>query len=117
TAEALHADPRLGIVMPLRFGDVRQVITDSLRGLERLALVDSTWFRTYRSMSNDEAIDAIRWLDQLRRFDTVLIRGFDLCLTAVRRGGFDTRLWSAYILEPERDIRDPGHLAALDEIA
>src|SRR5438105_3175500 len=82
TAEALHADSRLGIVMPLRFGDMRPVITGSLRSLDRVALVDSTWFRTYRSMSSEEAIDAIRWLDELRRFDVVILRGYELCLTA-----------------------------------
>ncbi|HJT37484.1 MAG TPA: glycosyltransferase [Actinomycetota bacterium] len=116
TAEALHADPRLGIVMPMRYGDMRPVITGSLRSLERVALVDSTWFRTYRSMSSEEAIECIRWLDGMRRFDVVILRGFELCLTAARKGGFGDRLWSSYILEPERDVNDPEHIAGLNEI-
>ena len=116
TAEVLHADERLGVVMPLRAADRRHVITDALRRLDRVALVDGAWFRAYRRMTTQEAVRALRWLDSSDRFDVVIARGFEVCSVAVESGAFAGRLWSAYVLEPERDADDPSHCAALQRI-
>ena len=116
TAEVLHADERLGVVMPLRAADRRLVITGALRGLDRVALVDGAWFRAYRRMTTQEAVRALRWLDESDRFDVVIARGFEVCSVAVASGAFAGRLWSAYALEPERDLDDPAHRAALQRI-
>ena len=117
TAEVLHADPRVGVIMPLRFADKRPVITGALRRLDRVALIDSGWFRKGRGLRVDESVELIRWLDTRHPFDGVILRGYAHCLIAAKKHAFDGRLWSAYILEPERDPNDPEHLEGLRTIA
>src|SRR2546421_7882538 len=117
TAEVLHADPRTGVVIPLRAVDRRHVITGALRRLERVALLDSTWFRRGRTLTHAEAVRSLAWMEARRPFHIVLLRGYELCLEAIQNGSFSGQLWSAYILEPERDINDPVYVAGMDAIA
>ncbi|MGZ4141802.1 MAG: glycosyltransferase family protein [Actinomycetota bacterium] len=117
-AETLNEDTRLGIVIPLKARERRDVTTRLLKRLDRVSVLDLTWFRRGSRwvMTIDEAVDMLLWLDQQARFDVVLLRGFELCLEVVRREAFTGRLWSCYILEPERDATSPEHIAELEEV-
>lgn len=118
-AETLHVDHRLQVTIPLRTPERRDVVTRALRRLERVELVDPRELggRDPGGMSVVDSVTALERLDAKRRHDIVLLRAYDLCLEAVRRGRFSGRLWSCYILEPERDIADPAYLAGMTRIA
>ncbi|MFY9587326.1 MAG: glycosyltransferase family 4 protein [Actinomycetota bacterium] len=118
TARALHEDPRLGIVIPLRADDARGVFTDGLRRLDRVALVDSARFRFgAKDLPVAGVIRMLRWLDARARFDIVILRSYRVCLAAANAGAFAGRLWSAYIWEPERDARDAAYVDGMRVIA
>jgi len=118
-AETLHVDDRLQVTIPLRTPERRDVVTRALRRLERVELVDPRELGRPDpgGMSVVDSVTALERLDAKRRRDIVLLRAYDLCLEAVRRGRFSGRLWSCYILEPERDIADPAYLAGMTRIA
>jgi glycosyltransferase involved in cell wall biosynthesis len=118
-AATLAVGPRVWVTIPLRAPEKRTLITDSLRRLERVELVPTREFRPDATgpIDNDAALDWIERLDDEEPFDVVLLRGFELCRAAIRRPRFRDRLWSAYILEPERDPESPEHRHEMNEIA
>lgn len=118
-AETLHVDSRLRITIPLRAPEHRDVVTRGLRRLPRVELLDPRHLGRPDpgGMNVFEAISALERADAKRRHDIVLLRAYELCREAVRRGLFAGRLWSCYILEPERDISDPEYLAGMTRIA
>lgn len=119
-AETFHAGENVDIVLPLRAPERRRLITDLLRRLPRVELVDPRRQRRFvppTGLYSTEALDLIETLDAEAPFDAIVLRSFPYCLAAIDRPGIRDRLWSTYILEPERDIDDPSHLAELTAIA
>jgi glycosyltransferase involved in cell wall biosynthesis len=118
-AETLHTDPRIRLTIPLRAPERRDLITKLLRRMDRVELLDPTAFgsKDPAGMSVEESIRALGQLDAERHPEVALIRAYDLCLAAVERGLFRGRLWSCYVLEPEKDITSPAYLAGLARIA
>ncbi len=118
-AETLHAGPGNRITIPLRAAERRTTITGLLRRLDRVDLLTpgDLGFRRVATLTEAQALDAIEALDAERPFDVILLRSFELSLAAARRPRFHGRLWSAYILEPERDPGSAAYLAEMAEIA
>ena len=119
-AETLHAGPDVDVVLPLRAPERSRLITDEIRRLPRVTLVDPRRQRRFvpaTGLYAAEALDLIETLDDERPFDAIVLRTFALCLAAIARPALRDRLWSTYILEPERDITDPAYLAELTAIA
>lgn len=119
-AETLHAGERVGITIPLMAPERRTIITDLLRRLPRVELVDprrQLRFVPPTGLYSTEILDLIEKLDREQRFDHILLRSFPYCRAALGRPALHGRLWSTYILEPERDVEDPEHLADLAAIA
>lgn len=117
-AGILHEDQRVGVVIPLHAPEKRQSITDEIRRLDRVAVVDSAYFRwgAPYPMTTKESVRALRWLDDRKRFDLIIVRSYEVCLAAVRRASFAERMWAAYILEPERELT-AEYIAGMIEIA
>ena len=119
-AETLHAGPDVEVVLPLRAPERSRLITDKIRRLPRVTLVDPRRQRRFvpaTGLYAAEALDLIETLHRERPFDAIVLRTFALCLAAIARPALRDRLWSTYILEPERDITDPAHVAELTAIA
>lgn len=117
--ETLHAGPSNRIVVPLRAAERRTTISAALRRLDRVDVRTPADLGHGRvaTLSEAQALDAIEALDREQPFDVILLRSFDLCLAAARRPRLAGRLWSAYILEPERDPESATYLAEMGEIA
>jgi glycosyltransferase involved in cell wall biosynthesis len=62
-------------------------------------------------------LDLVERLDRDRHFDAIIIRAFTVAALAVDRPTLAGRLWSTYVVEPERDVDDPAHRAELSRIA
>jgi len=119
-AETLHAGERVHVTIPLQAIDRRPLITDMLRRLPRVELVDprrQLRFVPPTGLYSTEILDLIEKLDRQRPFDHVILRSFPYCRAALARPRLRGRLWSTYILEPERDVEDPEHLVDLAAIA
>jgi glycosyltransferase involved in cell wall biosynthesis len=119
-AEVFHAGANVELTLPLMAPERRRIITDPLRRLSRVELVDprrQLRFVPPTGLYSTEVLDLIERLDRERRFDHIVLRSFPYCLAALGRPSIAPRLWSTYILEPERDIEDPAHLADLTAIA
>ncbi len=119
-AETLHAGSDVEVVLPLRAPERSRLITDKIRRLPRVTLVDPRRQRRFvpaTGLYAAEALDLIETLHHERPFDAIVLRTFALCLAAIARQGLCDRLWSTYILEPERDLSDPAHIADLTAIA
>ena len=119
-AETFHAGPDVEVVLPLRAPERNRLITDRIRRLPRVTLVDPRRQRRFVPASGlyaAEALDLIETLHRERPFDAIVLRTFALCLAAIARPGLRACLWSTYVLEPERDITDPAHVADLTSIA
>jgi glycosyltransferase involved in cell wall biosynthesis len=117
--QTFNTDPRLWITLPLKAIERRTVTTALIRRLPRVDVVDSR--RVLASaeeiLSTPSAVDVLLELDRQRRFDIVLVRSFEVCREIVDRGAFPLRLWSCYILEPERDLGNPVYREALARIS
>lgn len=119
-AETFHAGADVEVVLPLRSPERRGLITDQIRHLSRVTLVDPRRQRRFvpsTGLYAAEALDLIEKLDRETPFDAIVLRSFPYCIAAIERLGIRDRLWSTYILEPERDITDPAHIADLSAIA
>jgi len=119
-AEMLHAGPRVRVTVPLRCPERRRLVTGPLRQLERVDVVEPTRLRRYVPRSGlyvSTALDLIEALHRERHFDAIILRSFPTCRAAIERASLRGHIWSCYILEPERDIEDPVHLADLTVIA
>ena len=119
-AATLVAGQDIEVVLPLRAPERRRIITDQIRRLPRVELVDPRRQRRWvppTGLYANEALDLVEKLDAERSFDAIILRSFASCLLAVRRAALRDRLWSTYIYEPERDIEDPSYVAGLTEIA
>jgi glycosyltransferase involved in cell wall biosynthesis len=112
--QTLHIDPRLRVTVLLKAAERRSIITDTIRGLERVTVVP----RPADSAPLDAvgAVDRLEELDREDRFDIVIARSFEVCLEVAMRRAFGGRLWAAYVLEPERDSASPDYRAGLDRI-
>jgi glycosyltransferase involved in cell wall biosynthesis len=115
----LLVDPRVRVTVPLRSPVRRDVITGPLRRLPRVELVDIHPRLAPRrlGLTTTQAIDLIERLDRRRPFDAVVIRSFQPALEAASRPSLAGRLWSCYILEPERDPDDPVYRTDMTRIA
>ncbi len=119
-AETFHAGPEVDVVVPLRAPERRRLITDAMRRLPRVQLVDPRRQRRFvppTGLYSAEALDLIETLDRERPFDAIVLRSFTHCLAAIERPALRGRLWSTYVLEPERDVEDQAHVADLSRIA
>ena len=119
-AATLTAGRGTWVVVPLKARERRRVLTDALRALDRvhaLPVERSGAPRDRLPLDVDQALDWIERLDDDDPFDIFLLRGFKLCLAAAARPRFAGRLWSAYILEPERDPDSPTYQADMETIA
>lgn len=118
-AATLVTDPDVSVTLPLRRPELRDVITASLRRLPRVEVIPSTaaGVSGRHSVLPPKLLDLVERLDRDRHFDAVIIRSFALALQAVERSSIRDRLWSTYVVEPERDLDDPAHRAALRAIA
>lgn len=120
-AETLHVSPTATVVLPLRAPEERDVITSLLRRLPRVELIPAQQAVKRRVGANGigtaEVLGLIERLDRSQPFDVILIRSFEVALAAARNIRLRDRLWSAYVLEPERDPESPVHLRELAEIA
>lgn len=119
-AETFHAGENVEIVLPLRSPERRGLITDQIRRLPRVTLVDPRRQRRFvppTGLYAAEALDLIEKLDREEPFDAIVLRSFPYCIVAIERPAIRDRLWSTYILEPERDITNPAHVAELIAIA
>jgi glycosyltransferase involved in cell wall biosynthesis len=119
-AETLHAGPNVHVTIPLMAPERRTIITDLLRRLPRVELVDprrQLRFVPPTGLYSTEILDLIEKLDRDQPFDHIVLRSFPYCRAALGRPSLRGRLWSTYILEPERDVEDPEHLADLAAIA
>lgn len=117
--ETLLVDPDTVVTLPLRSPVRRDVVTGPLRELERLEIVDIHPRLAARpsGLSTPQALNLFERLDGMRRFDDILLRSFVLCQRAVDRPRLRGRIWSCYILEPERDPDDPDYRADMTRIA
>jgi len=107
-ASILHVSGDVWLTIPLRAHERRSLITGALRRLSRVEVLPPTIPSSARSrLTTEEAIPWIERLDEEEQFDALVIRGFELCLAAAARSRFHGRLWSTYILEPERDPESP----------
>jgi len=116
-AETLHVDPMVSITILLRAPDRRSMITNTLRRLGRVELIEAGDGRSSKLLAPQDAVSIIEGLDRVRPFDAVILRSFEVCREAAVRGSFGDRLWSCYVLEPERDMASPYHRADLAHIA
>ena len=119
-AATLDVGANTHVVVPLRTVERRRLITDPLRRLSRAEIVDPRRLRPYvpaAGLDTEDALDLIELLDRESPFDVIVLRSYETCLAAVARAGLRGRLWSTYVLEPERDMASPAYLAALAQIA
>lgn len=118
-AETLHAGPDVHVTLPQRFPEKRDLITRMLRRLERVELVEPTRFGhdATKGLNAAQVLEILRRLDEERPFDVVLLRTYELCLVAAAQPWLAGRLWSAYVLEPERDLDADAYRADLARIA
>lgn len=119
-AETLHVDEDAEIVLPLRSPERRRLITDQLRRLPRVTLVDPRRQEPYvtpSGLNTTQALDLIEALDREAPFDAIILRSFQYCLAAIDRPQLRDKLWSTYILEPERDLSDPVYVRNLTRIS
>jgi glycosyltransferase involved in cell wall biosynthesis len=117
--QTLLADPAIEVTIPLRSPVRRDVMTGALRRLERVRLVDMHPRLAARTLglTTTGALDLIERLDRARPFDAILLRSLQLCLVAADRPSLRNRVWSCYILEPERDPDDPAYREQMRRIA
>ncbi len=119
-AETLHASPTTEILLPLRAPERRDVVTSLLRRLPRVELIPAEQADRKvgaNGLRATQVVELIERLDRDRPFDVILIRSFDVALATVRSERLHSRLWSTYVLEPERDTASPAYLRELAEIA
>lgn len=118
-AETLLAGPDIWVTLPLYAPVRRQLITASLAARDRLELIDPhpRLGNPRAGLTTDQALDLIERLDRSRPFDAIVLRSFALCLEATKRPQLRGRVWSCYILEPERDPDDPAYRTAMTAIA
>jgi glycosyltransferase involved in cell wall biosynthesis len=117
--DTLLVDPSIHVTLPLRAPVRRDVITGPLRALDRVELIDIHPRIAARNLglSTTQALDLIERLDSMRGFDAIILRSFALCERAIERPRLRGRIWSCYILEPERDPDDADYRAAMARIA
>jgi glycosyltransferase involved in cell wall biosynthesis len=117
--ETLLAGPQVRVTVPLRAPQRRTVVSGPLARLERVEVVDAHPRLAARNLglTTTQALDLIERLDRDRPFDAIVLRSFQLCLRATERPSLRDRVWSAYILEPERDLDDPAYRAEMARIA
>lgn len=118
-AETLLVDPKVQVTIPLRSPVRRDVMTGALERLGRVHLVDVHPRLAARTLglTTTQALDLIERLDRARTFDAVLLRSLQVCLVAADRPAMQNRIWSCYILEPERDPDDPAYREQMGRIA
>ena len=120
TAEVLSRLPNVQVTMLLKSPPHRSLLLNPLRRIKNIDIVDPRKFTAYvpnMGISNEAALDYIAQLDDRYRFDDIVVRGFSASLAATWRGRYENRLWSTYVLEPERNVHDQSYLADLRAIS
>ncbi|HEY8439643.1 MAG TPA: glycosyltransferase, partial [Candidatus Limnocylindrales bacterium] len=118
-AATLSAGSEVWPVVPLKAHERRRLITDSLRRLPRVEVLPVEIFRRRvdRPLEIESMLDWIERLDEEEPFDLLLLRGYEVCDAALARDRFRGRVWSTYILEPERDPDSAPYRTAMGMIA
>lgn len=118
-AETLAAAPDVRVTLPLYAPVRHHLITSGLAARPGIELVDPhpRLGNPRAALTATQALDLIERLDRDRPFDALVLRSFALCLEATKRPRLRGRVWSCYILEPERDPDDPDYRAAMTRIA
>lgn len=118
-AETLLSAADVWVTLPLFAPVRRDLITAGLAARDRLELIDPhpRLGNPRAGLTTRQALDLIERLDRSRPFDAIILRSFELCLEATARPRLQGRVWSCYILEPERDPDDPSYRAAMAKIA
>jgi glycosyltransferase involved in cell wall biosynthesis len=117
--QTLIVGPDVHVTVPLRSPVRRDLITGALGRRPRVELIDAHPRIAARTLglTTTQALDLIERLDRGRPFDAILLRSFALCHRAIERPSLRGRVWSAYILEPERDPDDPTYRSEMAAIA
>ena len=118
-AATLTVGSDIWLVVPLKVHERRTLITDSLRRLPRIEVlpVESSPGRVSGPLETNAMLDWIERLDAQEPFDLFLFRGFEVCDAAIARPAFRGRVWSTYILEPEREPDSVPYREAMAAIA
>lgn len=85
------------VTLLLRAPEEREILTAPLHANERVELVSPGRFGHEQPMEVEEALHALRELDEEREFDVVFLRGAGICAEASRRRPFSGRLWCYYL--------------------
>jgi glycosyltransferase involved in cell wall biosynthesis len=118
-AATLVAGPDVWVTIPLKARERRTLITDELRALPRVDVLPVDTFRRglRYPLDIERVLDWVERLDDEEPFDVFLLRGFELSRAAIGRPRFRGRIWSTYILEPERDADSMSYTADMARIA
>jgi glycosyltransferase involved in cell wall biosynthesis len=107
------------VTLLLRAPEQRDVLTAPLRASDQIELVPPEQFGHEHPLDPEEALDALKRLDEERDFDHVLLRGAATCAEAARRRTFEGRLWSYYLtphdFEPGQEIDQLRLIASASE--
>jgi glycosyltransferase involved in cell wall biosynthesis len=91
------------VTLLLRAPEKREVLTAPLHANDKIDLVAPGRFGHEQPMDVEEALEALRSLDQEREFDVVFLRGAGICAEASRRRPFPGRMWSYYLTPHDFD--------------
>ena len=96
------------VTVLLRAPEQRDVLTAPLQANGSVELVQPDQFGVEGPLKADEALAALRQLDEEREFDHVLLRGAAICAEASHRRPFPGRMWCYYLtphdFEPGQEI-------------
>jgi len=119
-AETFATGLDVQVVLPLKAPERRRLISGALRAVDRVEVLEPERFRPRVLPSGLDVEAVLDWVERLDRdqpFDVLAFRSFEVCLAAAARPALRDRLWSTYILEPERDIASAEYLEAMGRIA
>lgn len=115
-AETLALDPDCHVTVVLKAPITRDLVVAPLRDLDNLTLI--THPDRPDRLTPSQALDLVEEHDRQRRFDVVLLRGFQLCRDAVTRPALVGRLWTYLTDIPQQPwLASAEDRAALGRIA
>ncbi|MBW3606279.1 MAG: glycosyltransferase family 4 protein [Actinobacteria bacterium] len=97
--QVLHRIDRTQVTVLRKAPVRRDLVAAELTGLPRVELIDPP---SRAALTPTQALDALEHSDQLRRFDIVVLRGYELSREAVARPGLAHRLW-VYLTDIPQD--------------
>ena len=119
-AETFAVGRDIHVVLPLKAPERRALVSGALRAIEHVEVLAPERFRSGVPPSGLDVEEVLDWVERLDRelqFDIFVLRSFEMCDAAARRPAFVGRLWSTYILEPERDVESAAYLNSMGLIA